>query len=95
MFGEGKTPADKAAEERAELERQAQANAERLAQRHAWKLSQLTKAGYSYDQALVLCHWKADTHQAMTLLERGCTAELAMAILMPDVLPVSEEAPAP
>lgn len=48
-----------------------------------WRLEQLRNAGYTRDDALVLSgDDDVDVHRAAQLLADGCSAELALAILL-------------
>jgi hypothetical protein len=47
-----------------------------------WRFEQLTRAGFSPDDATVLaCDFEIDLHCALDLRRRGCPAELALRIL--------------
>jgi hypothetical protein len=48
-----------------------------------WRHEALERAGYDAEAAVVLaaCH-DIDLHDAVNLLERGCTVELALQILL-------------
>ena len=46
-----------------------------------WRLETLERAGYDHEQADRVARSDADLHQAVGLLEQGCSAELATAIL--------------
>jgi hypothetical protein len=48
-----------------------------------WRHEALERAGYDPEAAIVLaaCH-DIDLHAAVSLLERGCTVELALQILL-------------
>jgi len=48
----------------------------------AWRLERLIDAGYSVELAVQLATAQVDLHQACDLLARGCTPELAGAILL-------------
>jgi hypothetical protein len=48
----------------------------------AWRREQLERAGYPTELAEQIAHSDADLHVAERLLEQGCTAELAAAILV-------------
>ncbi len=48
-----------------------------------WRLSALRRAGYDTESAAVLAaSHEVDLHNAVSLLERGCTVELALQILL-------------
>jgi len=48
----------------------------------AWRLEQLTQAGYEAEAALVLALDRdVDLHLAVSLLERGCPPDTALEIL--------------
>ena len=48
-----------------------------------WRADELERAGYSVDQATELAgRFDVDLHQAVDLLRRGCTPQLAMQILL-------------
>lgn len=48
-----------------------------------WRTAELERAGYSVDQAMELAgRFDVDLHQAVDLLRRGCSPELAMQILL-------------
>lgn len=48
----------------------------------SWRVERLTEAGYGAEAALVLALDRdVDLHLAVSLLERGCPADTALAIL--------------
>jgi hypothetical protein len=48
-----------------------------------WRLDSLRRAGYDGESAAVLAASpEVDLHRAVSLLERGCTVELALQILL-------------
>jgi len=48
-----------------------------------WRADELERAGYSVEQASELAaRFDVDLHQAVDLLQRGCSADLAMRILL-------------
>ena len=48
-----------------------------------WRQEELERAGYSPEQAAELAaSSRVDLHEALDLLERGCTPELALRILL-------------
>jgi hypothetical protein len=48
-----------------------------------WRLDTLERAGYDAESAAVLAASpEVDLHGAVSLLERGCTVELALQILL-------------
>ena len=48
-----------------------------------WRLDSLERAGYDAESAAVLAASpEVDLHRAVSLLERGCTVELALQILL-------------
>lgn len=48
-----------------------------------WRLEALERAGYDAEAAMVLAaSHEVDLHRAVELLERGCTPELALRILL-------------
>ena len=48
-----------------------------------WRLDSLQRAGYDAESAAVLAASPdVDLHHAVALLERGCTVELALQILL-------------
>ena len=47
-----------------------------------WRLETLERAGYDHEQAERLARSDADLHRAVGLLHQGCSAELALAILI-------------
>jgi hypothetical protein len=48
-----------------------------------WRLASLERAGYDLESAAVLAASpEVDLHSAVTLLERGCTVDLALRILL-------------
>jgi hypothetical protein len=54
-----------------------------LEQIERWRLDSLERAGYDRESAVVLAYsHEVDLHQAVTLLENGCTVELALQILL-------------
>ena len=49
----------------------------------SWRLEALERAGYDRKAAAVLaCRRDVDLHQAMALIQRGCSPELALEILL-------------
>lgn len=49
----------------------------------SWRVEELERAGYAYDQARRLADLNyVDLHLATDLLRRGCDAELALKILV-------------
>ena len=48
-----------------------------------WRLDSLERAGYDAESAAVLATSpEVDLHRAVSLLERGCTVDLALQILL-------------
>lgn len=48
-----------------------------------WRRQELERAGYDPSSALVLAvHHEIDLHEAVDLLTRGCSVELALQILL-------------
>ena len=48
-----------------------------------WRLDSLERAGYDAESAAVLAASpEVDLHRAVSLLERGCSVELALQILL-------------
>ena len=48
-----------------------------------WRLDSLERAGYDAESAAVLAaSHEVDLHHAVSLLEHGCTVELALQILL-------------
>jgi hypothetical protein len=48
-----------------------------------WRLDELERAGYDAESALVLAaSHDVDLHDAVRLLKRGCTVDLALQILL-------------
>jgi hypothetical protein len=48
-----------------------------------WRLDSLRRAGYDTESAAVLAASpEVDLHRAVSLLEQGCTVELALQILL-------------
>ena len=48
-----------------------------------WRLDSLRRAGYDSESAAVLAASpEVDLHRAVSLLEQGCTVELALQILL-------------
>ncbi len=48
-----------------------------------WRLLTLARAGYDHESACVLAaSHEVDLHRAVELLERGCTVDLALQILL-------------
>jgi hypothetical protein len=48
-----------------------------------WRTDELERAGYEHEAAVVLAICDdVDLHEAVGLLERGCTQELALQILL-------------
>jgi hypothetical protein len=48
-----------------------------------WRLSELVRAGYTWDQGIRLaCCENVDLHRAVDLLKRGCPPETALRILL-------------
>jgi len=48
-----------------------------------WRLASLERAGYDLESAAVLAaSHEVDLHRAMTLLEQGCSVDLALRILL-------------
>lgn len=48
-----------------------------------WRLESLGRAGYDFESAAVLAaSHEVDLHLAMQLLERGCSIDLALRILL-------------
>ena len=48
-----------------------------------WRLLSLSRAGYDPESAAVLAaSHDVDLHRAMSMLERGCSVELALQILL-------------
>jgi hypothetical protein len=48
-----------------------------------WRHQELERAGYDSESALVLAaSHDVDLHKAVSLLDRGCTVELALQILL-------------
>lgn len=59
------------------------ATAERRRDVTAWRVERLLAAGYDGESALVLAlDGDVDLHLAVSLLERGCTRDLALQILL-------------
>ena len=48
----------------------------------AWRISRLVRAGYSDECAAALACSEVDLHSAVELVERGCSPELALRILL-------------
>ena len=49
----------------------------------SWRMEALERAGYGHRAAAVLaCRKDVDLHQAIGLLKNGCSAELALRILL-------------
>lgn len=48
----------------------------------AWRISRLVRAGYSEEGAAKLARSTVDLHLAVELVERGCSPELALRILL-------------
>jgi len=48
-----------------------------------YKISQYERLGFSFEDALMAIDQKIDWHDAERLLSRGCSPELALAILAP------------
>jgi hypothetical protein len=49
----------------------------------SWRLEALERAGYDRKSAAVLaCRKDVDLHQAIALLQRGCSPQLAVRILL-------------
>ena len=64
----------------AELETRTSPRCDRIEQ---WRHEELERAGYDPESALVLAaSHDVDLHEAVRLLERGCTVELALQILL-------------
>jgi hypothetical protein len=54
-----------------------------LEQVEQWRLDELERAGYDPESAAVLAaSHEVDLHGAIELLERGCTVDLALQILL-------------
>jgi hypothetical protein len=54
-----------------------------LEQVEQWRLDELERAGYDQESAAVLAaSHEVDLHGAIELLERGCTVDLALQILL-------------
>jgi hypothetical protein len=54
-----------------------------LEQIERWRLDSLERAGYDRESAVVLANsHDVDHHHAVTLLETGCSVELALQILL-------------
>jgi hypothetical protein len=48
-----------------------------------WRLSELVRAGYTWDQGVLLAaRPEVDLHRAVDLLHKGCPAETAIKILV-------------
>ena len=48
-----------------------------------WRAQSLARAGYDFESAAVLAaSHEVDLHDAMRLLERGCSVDLALQILL-------------
>jgi hypothetical protein len=47
----------------------------------AWRIKQLTGAGYMLGEAQLIAGSEADLHRAVEMLERGCDPALAVKIL--------------
>jgi len=48
-----------------------------------WRFDQLVRSGYDVDAAAaVAAHFEVDLHRAEELLANGCSAELALRILL-------------
>jgi hypothetical protein len=48
-----------------------------------WRLEELRRAGYDAESAAVIAvSHEVDLHQAVELLERGCSVDLALQILL-------------
>jgi hypothetical protein len=63
----------------AAAETQIESESERI---HRWRAEELERAGYTSSQALELAlRHDVDLHDAVDLLRRGCSIELAMKIL--------------
>jgi hypothetical protein len=54
-----------------------------LSQVETYKLAQYERLGFSFEDALMAVDQKIDWHDAEHLLSRGCSPELALAILAP------------
>ena len=49
----------------------------------SWRMEVLERAGYDRRAAAILaCRKDVDLHEAMSLLQNGCTPELALRILL-------------
>jgi hypothetical protein len=49
----------------------------------SWRMEALERAGYDRRPAAILaCRKDVDLHQAIALLQNGCSAELALRILL-------------
>jgi hypothetical protein len=49
----------------------------------SWRMEALERAGYGRRAAAILaCRKDVDLHEAMSLLQNGCTPELALRILL-------------
>jgi hypothetical protein len=49
----------------------------------SWRMEALERAGYDRRAAAILaCRKDVDLHQAMSLLQNGCSPELALQILL-------------
>ena len=48
-----------------------------------YKIAQYERLGFSFEDALMAIDQKIDWHDAERLLSRGCSPELALAILAP------------
>lgn len=54
-----------------------------LEQIERWRLDTLERAGYDRESAVVLAYsHEVDLHRAVSLLDRGCTIDLALQILL-------------
>jgi hypothetical protein len=48
-----------------------------------WRLSELVRAGYTWDQGVLLAaRPEVDLHRAIDLLRKGCPGEIAVKILV-------------
>jgi hypothetical protein len=64
----------------AELEVRSASEIDRI---ESWRHEALERAGYNAESAIVLAaSHDVDLHDAVSLLERGCTVELALQILL-------------
>ena len=60
-----------------------EAPAEELERIRKWRVGELERAGYSPEAAAELAdRLEVDLHQAVALLEQGCTPDLALRILL-------------